>query len=178
VWLLLNNNNNIAWLSTRIFISLAVKYISLIVRRTFVDLCVYDLLFFHNFFSKAGFTLFFVINHFTLTSAFITRTLWLSVHPRSNHLHSSDHTSPLTTITLLYCTVFASFALTFSANSFSINSNFGLLTRVYFFQSHFQRVLHWLHFFGTTCLLTPSTHSAKHLAENIIHSVCPASSFF
>ena len=135
--LFLNNNNNIARLLTWKFIGLSMVWILCIVWCSFINFNIKNLFFFYDFFSITYFTFVFLIYHFTLASTVITRSLTLSVHTWSNHLHTSYRSTTPTSTTFLYGTIFAAFTTTGLADALSIYSNFCLFTCVNLLQSHF-----------------------------------------
>ena len=136
VRLLLDNNDNVSWLHTWVFISLTMEYVLLVVRCTLIDLSLNDFLLLDNFLSFAGLALVLLINDFALTTAVIAGTLRLAIHPRTDHSHFHNLTTTLARSALLDSTFFATFAITFSADTFTIDSYFSALATVNFFKSH------------------------------------------
>ena len=157
----LYNNNYITWFSSWILIGFTMESIGLIIRGSFVNLCIYNFFLFHDFFTLTIFTFVFFVDHFTFTTTVITRSGRLSIHTRSELLHSSYHTTTFTSCTFLDGTFFSTFTLTWLTNAFTIHCNFCLFSNHYLFEGNFKRMLHGFHFFWAFLLTTTST--AKHL---------------
>jgi len=137
VWLLLHYNNNVTWLDSWVLISLSMENILLVVWCALVNFSFNYFLFLHDFFSVAVLAFVFFIDHLTCTIAIFTRSWRLSVHTRSKLLHPCYHAASFASCALFYSAFFSTLTIAIFANSFSIHCNFGLLTRVYFFQSDF-----------------------------------------
>jgi len=74
VGLLLCNNDHIASFSTRILISFTIEMVSLVVRCTFIDFSIDNLLLFAHFLTITVLALVFVIDLLSLTIAFFARS--------------------------------------------------------------------------------------------------------
>jgi len=146
------------------------------VSSTFVDLSFDNFLLLDNFFSIANFTLIFFIDNSPRATTVIARSLGLTVHAWTEHLHFGHYASAFAGLALLNCTLLASLAIALCADPFAINSNFSLLPTVYFFQGYLQWVHHGLSFLRARLLLGTSS-SRKH-AENVIHTSTSATSSF
>ena len=77
VGLLLDYNDDIAWLLTGVLVSLAMESILAVVGCTLVNRSVNDLLLFYDFLAFAGLTFVCLVNNFTLATTIITRALAL-----------------------------------------------------------------------------------------------------
>jgi len=140
MWLLLNDNNYVTRFLPWEFISLPMIRILSIVGRAFINFNIKNLFFLNHFFAITALAFVFFINNFTFSITNITRTLALSVHTWSNHLHPCNHTSATARSALLDSTFFTSFTFARSTNTLSVHSNFCPLARVNFLESHLEWV--------------------------------------
>jgi len=150
--LFLNNYNDIARLNTRVLISFTVEGVLLVIWCTLVDLSIDDLFLLYYFLTIAGFALILFIYNLTFATTIIARTRRLSVHAWSKLLHSCDHTTTFTCAALLNGTILAPFTGAGSTDAFAVYSNLSLFAHIDFLERHLKRVLHRLHFFGSTLL--------------------------
>jgi len=134
---LFDNNDDITRLGTGELISLSVEDVVVAIRGTLIDLSLDDLLFLDDLLSIANFALVFFVNHFSLTSAIVTRSLRLRVHTGSELDHLGDHTTSLARSTLLDSAFFTTETIASSADSLSVDSNLGLFAIINFFESDF-----------------------------------------
>lgn len=140
VRLFLNHDNNVTWFYAGELISLAVESILGSIGSTFVHFSFDNFFLLNNFFAVAKLTFIFVVNDLTPATAIVARSLRLTVHSWTKHLHLGDHASAFAGATLLNCTFLTSLALALATDSFAIHSNFGLLSTVNFLESYLQGV--------------------------------------
>ena len=74
VRLLLNDNNDVAWLNTWELICFTVEHILLVVGCTFVNLCFYYFFLLNDLFAIAGFAFVFLVNNFSFATAIVARS--------------------------------------------------------------------------------------------------------
>ena len=178
VRLFLNHDHDVTWFLARVLISLAVEHILSSVSGAFVYLSFDNFFLLDNFFSIASLTFIFFVDDFTLATAVITRSLGLTVHAWTKHLHLGDLASAFAGAALLNCTVLASLALALATDSLAVHSNFGCLSTVNFLQSYLQGVHYGLAFLRARWSTLATSSHAKHLAENVIHASASATSSF
>jgi len=158
-----NGDDDISRLSAGELISLSVENVVAAIRGTLVDFSFDDLLFLDDLLTIASLALILFVDHFSLTTAGVTRSGRLRVHARSELDHFGDHTASLTVSTLLDGSFFASDTIADGADSLSVHCNFGLLSIVNFFESNFEGVLDGLTFSRSSRLLLASaTTTSEH----------------
>jgi hypothetical protein len=178
VRLFLDNDNNVTWFHAGELISLAVENILGSVSSTFVHFSFDNFFLLDNFFAVASLAFIFFVDDLTLATAIVTRSLRLTVHPWTKHLHLGDLSSAFAGATLLNCTIFASLALALATDSFAVHSNFGWLSTVNFLQSYLQGVHYGLAFLRARWPTLAASSHAEHLAEDVIHAAASATSSF
>ena len=130
--LFLNNNNNVTWFHARELISLAVENILGSVSSTFIHFSFDNFFLLNNFFAVASLTFIFFIDDLTLATAIVTRSLRLTVHAWTKHLHLGNLASAFACATLLNCTFLTSLALALATDSFAVHCNFSWFSNVNF----------------------------------------------
>lgn len=172
-----NNNDDITGLGARVFISFSVEYVVIAIRRTLIDFSFNNFLLFADLLSIANFTFILLIDDFSLSTAFITRSLRLRVHARTELDHLGDHTTSLASSTLLDSAFFTSKTIATSADSLTVNSNLGLLSIVNFFKSDLEGVLDRLSFLRSTSFRLASATTSTHHIEDISHTSATHAAF-
>jgi hypothetical protein len=152
-----------------------MENILIVIWCTFVNISLKNFLFLYNFLAIASFTLIFLINYFTFAAAVIARALRLRVHTRSEHLHSSDHTTTFTSFALLNSALFATNTIAFRADALSVDGNFRRFACVNFLKSYFKWMHYGLSLFWASWLLSSTSHTEKS-SKQIIHASCVSSS--
>jgi hypothetical protein len=175
VGLLLNHDNDVSRLNTRVLISFAVELILLVVRCSLVNLGFKDFLLLDYLFAIASFALIFFINDFALSTAIVARTSRLTVHARTELNHLIDHTTTTAGSTLLHGSVLAAFTLAGTANALAVDSNFGSLASVDLLKSDLKGVHNRLALLGS--LLLAASSSTKHLGKEIVHATTATTTF-
>jgi len=178
VRLFLNHDHDVTWFLAGVLISLTVEHILGSVSGAFVNLSFDNFFLLDNFFSITSLAFIFFVDDFTLATTVITRSLGLTVHAWTKHLHLGDLASAFAGAALLNCTFLASLALALATDSLAVNSNFGCLSTVNFLQSHLQGVHYGLAFLRARWSTLATSSHAKHLAENVIHASASATGSF
>ena len=124
----LDDNYDVSGLHAWVLICLTMEGVLSIVRSALIDCHVNNFLLFLYFLSIASFAFKGIINNFALSTTIVTRTLRLSVHAWPKLLHLGDDTATTTSSTLLDGAFRATLALACSANTFSVHSNFSILS--------------------------------------------------
>jgi len=174
--LLLHDDDYITSFDAWVFVSLAVESVLLAIGCTLINLSIEYLLLLAHLFAIASLALVLLIDYLALTSASITRPSRLSVHSRSQLLHLCHLAATFALSTLLDSTFFTTQSLTSSTDPLTVDSNLGRLAHIDLFKGNFQRVLHGLHFLGTTFL--SATATTKHLTQDVIHASTATTSAF
>lgn len=168
--LLLYDNNYVSSFSTWELVGLTVEGVSLSIRCSFVDFGFNDLLLLDNLLAIAVLALILLVDHFALATAVIARTGRLSVHTGSKLLHFGYLATTSASATLLNGTFFTAETSARLADSLAIDCDLCLLAHVDLLEGHLEWVLHWLHFLGTSILLSAATSHAEHLSEDVVHT--------
>ena len=173
VWLLINDDDDVAGLGAWEFVRFAVEGVLISVGCAFVDVNFNDLLLLRDLLSIAGLALEGVIDNFTLAMAVVTWSLRLSVHAWSELLHLHDHTPSFALWALLNCAFLASLTATRLADALSVDGDFGLLAVEEFFECTLHLVFDRLHLLGTG-VMTTSSSTAEHLTEDVTSTCGPS----
>lgn len=169
--LLLDYNNDIAWLGAGILISFTIESILVLIRGTLVNYGLKDFLLLFDLLTIADLALVFLVNNLALASAVIAGSLGLGVHAGSQLGHFGYHTTTSASATLLHCAIFTALSFARVANSLSVDSNFGSLSIVDFFQSYSKGVHDRLALFGALRSSAASAaHAAEHATKEVIHA--------
>ena len=122
--LFLNLYNNISSFNTWEFICFTMEHISFSIRSSLINLNFENFLFFCNLLSITILTFIFLIDLFSLSTAFVAWSCSLTIHSWPKHLHNGSHSFTIATFACLDSSSFTSLSIAFTTNSISINYNF------------------------------------------------------
>jgi hypothetical protein len=132
VGLLLDNDDDIAGLSTWELVGLPVEGVMLAIGRTLVNLSIDDFLFFVDLLAIANLALVLLIDDFSFSTTIVARTLGLSVHTGSELLHFGNHAATSASSALLDGAFLTAFTAAGLANTLAIDSDLSLFAHVDF----------------------------------------------
>lgn len=177
MWLLLCYYDHITWLNSWVLIGLAMECVLVVVWSALIDLGFEHFLLFYYFLAIASLALVLLINDFTLALTVFARSLALSVHSRSEHLHASHNTSSLAASTLLDSTLFSTSTVASAADALTVYCNFGSFSAVNLFKCQLDWVHDRLSLLGARLLGSSASH-AKKSTKQVFHATSMGTTFF
>ena len=142
LWLFINLNDYISRLDVWVLIGLSMENLLFSIRSAFVNSNLKDFLLFDDLLSFAGLTFVLLIDHLSLTLAFITRPSALRVHARTELLHVNSHAFPFAARAGRNGSRLTALAIALGADAITVYNHLGSLAIVKISKCRLDRVEH------------------------------------